>query len=192
MDFKTLLLILCIQIVLINVNKTEAFNFFNEIFDDLRVGSIDKDYLIQKLDNSKLKCIQGSYFFNGSCYIISNKRYRDRSSFIETDDASDFLIKRGKKIKNTVLSSVISPSTALNVYSLPEEAPWKNANISCAILVNDSSLIYFNNENEYEFLLNLLKELNFPGIDNNKNDKTINENEQKYFIGLTFNSKYFN
>ena len=66
MNFKTLIFILCIQIVSINVKKTDAFNFFNEIFDDLRVGSIDKDYLIQKFDNSKLKCIQGSYFFNGS------------------------------------------------------------------------------------------------------------------------------
>ena len=138
--------------------ELKAFNFFSEIFNDLRIGPFDKDYLIQKLDNSKLKCLQGSYFFNGSCYVISNKKYRDKSSsYLETDDISDFLMKRGQKVKNSVVSSLAASDLAMSVFRLPEEAAWNSSFQSCSTLDNDSSLIYFNNENEYEYLLNLLK-----------------------------------
>ncbi len=159
MIFKNFFAIIVLFLVSIE-HELEAFNFFSEIFNDLRIGSLDKDYLIQKLDNSKLKCLQGSYFFNGSCYIISNKKYRDKSSFFETDDISEFLIKRGQKLKNAVSSALAASDLTMSVFRLPDEAAWNSSFISCSTLNNDSSLIYFNNEYEYEYLLKLLKGLN--------------------------------
>lgn len=178
--------------LIINCHEQEskAVNFFNELFDDLRVGSLDKDYLIQKLGNSRLKCLQGSYFFNGSCYVISNRKYKDRTSYLETDNIYDLIKKGGQKSKNLISNSLVSRDLALSVTRMPNEASWRMANQSCANLSNDSSLIYFNNENEYEYLLNLLKELNFADSEN-KPDNILNENEQKYYIGLTFISKKY-
>ena len=183
-----LLFILCIYFVIIT--KSNGFDFLNRIFDDLRVGSFSKDYLLQKLDNSKLKCLQGSYFFNGSCYFISDKKYTDRSSYLESDNFFDYLKQRGKNVKSIVSNSIVSPDITSTITSLPAKSIWFYANTSCAKLNNDSTLFHFKDDSEYEHILNLLKELNFPeNKPNGQTNSAVVRKEQKYFIGLKYDSK---
>ncbi len=167
-------------------------NFF--IQNNFLKGSLD--IYRQKIDSKKLKCLQGSHHFNGSCYFISNRKYTD-SSF-ETDIIFESImktLKNSKKIGSHLFESS-SIGTAAELASLPTETVWKNALNFCSQLNNDSTLLYFNNNNdEYLYIMNLLKRLNFPNlayqIENQIffNRDNYNE-EQKYFIGLTFNSKF--
>lgn len=185
---RSFLLILCIQFVVIS--ESYAFDFLSKLFDDLRVGSFSKDYLMQKFDNSKLKCLQGSYFFNGSCYFISDKKYSDKSSYLESDNFFDYLKQRGKNVKNIISNTLVSSDMASVISSLPAESIWLYANTSCAKLNNDSSLFFFKDDSEYDHILNLLKELNFP--ENKPNEQptgAVIRKEQKYFIGLKYDSK---
>ena len=151
----------------------------------------------EKFDYKKLKCLQGSYFFNGSCYFISNKKYSDSS--YETELLLETLMKLRKNNKKSSSSLDSTPlGTAAELASLPTDSSWKNAYNYCSQLNNDSSLIYFdnNNQEEYEYIISLLKRLNFPNLaylkqtltNQNKLDKSAYNEEQKYFIGLTFNS----
>lgn len=160
---------------------------------------MDKDYLSQKFDNSRLKCVQGSHFFNGSCYFISNKKYTEPAPSIFESDLSilNYLNKKKEKAKLTAKNGV----TEL-ISSLPTDTTWNNAVKSCLDLNNDSSLIYFNNDMEYEFLIGLLTKLNFPSLLANQEDSKVNRynqqhiqnrlynEEQKYYIGLTHNGKF--
>ena len=112
------------------------------------------------------------------------------------------LRKNNKKSSSSSLDST-PLGTAAELASLPTDSNWKNAFNYCAQLNNDSSLIFFddNNLEEYGFILGLLKRLNFPSLafgakqsENSLNilsDKAAFVEEQKYFIGLTFNSKFF-
>ena len=113
-------------------------------------------------------------------------------------------MKLRKNNKKSSFSSLDSTplGTAAELASLPTDSDWKNAFNYCAKLNNDSSLIYFDNNNldEYEYIIGLLKRLNFPSLafgakqsENGQSiltDKTGFVEEQKYFIGLTFNSKW--
>ena len=109
------------------------------------------------------------------------------------------LRKNNKKSSSSSLDSTPF-GTAAELASLPTDSSWKNAFNYCAQLNNDSSLIFFDNNNldEYEFILSLLKRLNFPSLafgtkQTNEiilSDKAAFVEEQKYFIGLTFNSKF--
>ncbi len=182
--------IICQIIILICINSAlvDSFsNFFSEIFDDLRIGSLDKDYLSQKLGNDRLKCAEGSHFFNGSCYFISNKKYMDTSSSLFDTDLSvlDYLNKKTQKARLTVSNLQLSQISS----SLPIENTWRSAVNSCANLHNDSSLIYLENDREYKFLVGLLTELHFPNLFvGNKLESRLYNEEQKYYIGLTYNS----
>ena len=109
------------------------------------------------------------------------------------------LRKTNKKASSSLDSTPLG--TATELASLPTDSSWKNAFNYCSKLNNDSSLIYFdnNNQEEYEYIISLLKKLNFPSMaiskmnENNQvnMDKTVFNEEQKYFIGLTFNSNFF-
>jgi hypothetical protein len=178
--------LLCVHSLLVD----SFSNFFTEIFDDLRIGSLDKDYLSQKLDSNRLKCAQGSHFFNGSCYFISNKKHADTSSSLFEADLSvlDYLNKKTQKARLAVSESQLSQLAS----SLPAENAWTSAVHSCASLHNDSSLIYFEHDREYEFLVGLLTRLHFPNLlVGGKVESRLYNEEQKYFIGLTYNSKLF-
>ena len=137
----------------------------------------------QKLDNNKLRCAQGSHFFNGSCYFISNKKFKESSTVFESD-ILDYLKQKSKKARSG-LSALSSIDTKL---SLPIDASWNKAVDSCRNLNNDSTLIHFANDSEYTFLINLLIKLHFPGLAD-ENKSRYNE-EQKYYIGLTYNSEF--
>jgi hypothetical protein len=111
-------------------------------------------------------------------------------------------MKLRKNNKKSSVSSLDSTplGTAAELASLPTDSSWKSAFNYCAQLNNDSSLIFFDNNNldEYEFILSLLKRLNFPSLafgtkqanENILSDKAAFVEEQKYFIGLTFNSRF--
>jgi hypothetical protein len=149
----------------------------------------------QKIDLKKPKCLQGSHHYNGSCYFISNRKYSDAS--FETEIILESILKTlGTNKKHAPASFLDSTSigTAAELASLPVEAVWKNAFSYCSQLNNDSSLLYFNNYNyeEYEYIMNLLKRLNFPNLAYQpENDKDYFVEEQKYFIGLTYNCIFF-
>ena len=169
---------------------------------------MDKDYLSQKLDNGRLKCAQGSHFFNGSCYFISNKK-SSASSLFDTSSDLSFInyLNKNTQIKRARFMSSSSSNHRLNDLMspisnsvLPVENSWNSAVRSCLELSNDSSssLIYFENGREYEFLVSLLTKLHFPNLLNlgniDKNigepDRTFYNEEQKYYIGLTYNGKF--
>ncbi len=104
-------------------------------------------------------------------------------------------LKNNKKIGASPLFDSTSIGTAAELASLPSETVWKNALNFCSQLNNDSTLLYFNNNyDEYVYIINLLKRLNFPNLAYQAENQFLfnrdNYNEeQKYFIGLTFNSK---
>lgn len=164
-------------------------------------GSLDNEYITSKLNVNNLKCLQGSYSFNGSCYFVSNKKHIDAS---EKDIVFEYLMKAyrrkdsgsSSRIKNTPLG------LAAEIASSPNEASWMSASNYCKQLNNDSTLFYYNNNpREFEFVVDLLKKLNFPDLaireesNNNleRNGLAFNRNyftqEQKYYIGLIYNSK---
>lgn len=142
---------------------------------------MDKDYLSQKLDKNRLQCVQGSHFYNGSCYFISNKKFKESSTAFESD-ILDYLKQKSQKARSGI-SALTSLDTKL---SLPTDASWNKAVDSCHNLNNDSNLIHFEQNSEYNFLVNLLIKLHFPGLSDDKKGQ-FNE-EQKYYIGLTYNS----
>ena len=104
-------------------------------------------------------------------------------------------LKNNKKSGASPLFDSTSIGTAAELASLPSETVWKNALNFCSQLNNDSTLLYFNNNyDEYVYIINLLKRLNFPNLAYQAENQFLfnrdNYNEeQKYFIGLTFNSK---
>jgi hypothetical protein len=163
-------------------------------------GNFDKDYFREKFDLNKLKCIEGSHFYNGSCYFISNKKYSGAMSSLLEDDLFLNVYKQSKK--NRLLSSSIDalPTSSL-ISTMPYDASWKRASDLCANLNNESTLISLSTDNEFDYLIYLLTNLNFPALlhhgisdQNSPPDESSNKNfyseEQKYFIGLTYNSKY--
>ncbi len=103
-----------------------------------------------------------------------------------------------KKISSSLDSTALG--TAAEIASLPTLSSWKNAVSHCSQLNHDSSLLYFdnNNQQEFDFIIGLLRRLNFPNLVLPKQptenspfgtNKVSFEEEQKYFIGLTFNSR---
>ena len=143
-----------------------------------------------------MKCLQGSYFFNGSCYVVSNKKHSSdvSSSLFETDALYDLITKRAKKPKLVDSKWDKLPiNMAIKVSSLPNKAGWRTSVNYCSSLNNDSSLIYFSNDQEFNFLIDLLKKLNFPHLINEKSDVVkpallpkFDKIEHKYFIGLSY------
>lgn len=163
-------------------------------------GTIDNDYIRQKFDLSKLKCLTGSHPFNGSCYFISNKKYSDTPSEKDVIMEQFLSIYKKKKLKKTSSQSDSGLNTAIDVATLPEYTVWKQAVNYCEQLNNDSTLLHFSNENqeEFDYIIDLLMKLNFPeatpetsNIYQRSYKKSFFVQEQKYFIGLTFNSNLF-
>jgi hypothetical protein len=148
------------------------------------------------LNPNQFECLRGSYFFNGSCYFVSNKKYNFAQNF-----EADFMIETAKSVGRKFIQypqSIVSLSP--KVQFLPELTYWKQAVNACMELNNDSSLVYFEYDNEYTFLINLLQELSFneikikpeqnviePRQRFNYAQRRMNE-EMKYFIGLTHNN----
>ena len=135
---------------------------------------------------NKPTCAQGSYFYNGSCYFISNHRYTPQIPILSS--GSEYLLteilsgdsKDGKQLlPDSLQSSYLGTSLATSLF--PKQANWLNASNFCQQLSNESTLIYFDNKLEYEFLINLLFKLKFP----------INETdylkEETYFVGISYN-----
>lgn len=88
---------------------------------------------------------------------------------------------------------------AFDLATIPTEATWISALNYCQQINNDSLLLSLNNnDREFEFVVDLLFKTNFPNISpiipqsltkqSTTNNKMFNQ-EQKYFIGLTHNSK---
>lgn len=140
------------------------------------------------MGTTKLKCLQGSHSFNGSCYFISNKKY------IDAETEKDLIIenilrlyKNKKKISSSIQSTPIG--TAAELATLPVESNWKNAFNFCSQLNNDSTLLEFTgNIQEYNYIIELIRKLNFQDSVATADDKGDFRQEQKYFIGLTYNS----
>lgn len=145
----------------------------------------------QKLSYTKLKCLQGSHPFNGSCYFVSNKKYIDSES--EKDIIIEHFLRLYKKNKQFAALQSTPLGTAAELASLPMSANWKNSFTHCSQLNNDSSLLTFStNLEEFNFIVDLLKKLNFPTLTVNDRNlgKDYFEQELKYFIGLTYNSNF--
>lgn len=64
---------------------------------------------------------------------------------------------------------------------LPNTANWFTSASTCRQLHNESTLIYFDNYKEYEFLINLLFRLKF------NNNETDYMKEESFYIGLYHN-----
>ena len=180
--------------------RNHFYGYFNEFFFKFKlIGTIDTNYLAEKFAYKKLKCLQGSHSFNGSCYFISNKKYSD--STYEAELLIETLMKMRKGAKKISSSLDSTPlGTAAEIASLPTDTNWKNAVDYCSQLNNESTLLYFdnNNQEEFDFIINLVGRLNFPNFVPSKqpeSDRLVNNKnrvpleELKYFIGLTFNSK---
>jgi len=190
--YMSWILLIYINLTIISNYPADGFtNYLTEIFSDLRFGSIDKDYLKQKLAYKKLKCLQGSYAYNGSCYFISDLKY---SASFGLDVALENFMKVANQ--NSKLASSLDSTplgTAIELASLPKLTTWKNALNYCTQLNNDSSLVSFNNnQEEHDFIIDLLKKLHFPSLFYQQNLGTSekpSEDEREYHIGIVFNSK---
>ena len=210
LHFKSLLLaVFILATVLDQPTPAQGFNFLTEFFNDLKFGSLGNEYLTKKLGPSgQTRCLQGSYSFNGSCYFVSNKKHIDAS---EKDIVLDYLMKVYKK--GVGVGGGLGPSTTLGlaaeIANAPSEAAWKDAANYCRQLNNDSTLFFYNNNQlEFEFVIDLLKRLNFPSLilESEKNAHAAAASsppphpriylssvlEQKYFIGVVYNSKLIN
>jgi hypothetical protein len=84
---------------------------------------------------------------------------------------------------------------AAEIAAAPNEAVWIDASNYCKSLNNDSTLFYYNEiDIEFDFIVDLLKRLNFPSLINQEQqqNKAVLRNyfsqEQKYFIGLIYNN----
>jgi hypothetical protein len=192
-----------------NGHQVEAFtNFLGELFSDLKFGSIDSEYMRQKLRLKKLECLQGSYHFNGSCYFVSSKKYGLKSA--DQEVLIDNLLKTlrvNKKLTNSLDDTPLGVATELA--TLPVYSTWNDAFASCAKLNNESAMFYPANSNmvEFDFIVNLLKKLDFPNLIDAQNQASSSNNkttfvstktptkfnqEKKYIIGLNYKSKIFN
>lgn len=129
------------------------------------------------------KCVQGSYFYNGSCYFISNHRanvnFASQSSSLFLTQILNNQIS--KSLLPTSLQSTFIGTAALSAV-LPDKANWLNSSNFCKQLNNESTMIYFDDYVEYEFLMNLLFKLKF-----NTNNATDYKKEEPFFIGLQYN-----
>ena len=143
--------------------------------------------LTDEFNFEKPKCVRGSYFYNGSCYFISNHRPNVNIvsqtsnllfSQILNDDASKSLLPKS-------LQSTFIGTAAISIV-LPEKANWLNASSLCRQLHNESTMIYFDDYVEYEFLINLLFKLKF-----NTSNATDFKKEEPFFIALHFNQTSF-
>lgn len=163
--------------------KISCFSFFNDIFEDLRIGSIDKSYITDKITGSRSKCLDGSHFFNGSCYFISNKKYRE--SEFQLDEWAPLLnLNKERKRNRNYLPGFLEQSSLNNKIvkaSLKDEYTWESANQNCTKLNNDSTLVYPESSEELKFLIEILMKLNFEDI-------SESFKEEKYHIGLRFRS----
>ncbi|RNA23936.1 hypothetical protein BpHYR1_042882 [Brachionus plicatilis] len=147
-------------------------NMFGELFSDLRFGTLESDILGQAFPG-KLKCAQGSFPFNGSCYFISNKKYIEKDS----NEVINYLVHMIEK-KSGLQSNI---GIGMDKSDLPEKARFEEAKFYCDRLELYSSLIQFNESNaEFDFISNLLK--NFTSSQSGK------YYEQKYWIGLVYNT----
>jgi hypothetical protein len=192
MSFLRVFLLL---IVMLQFSITvSGFSFLNEFFADLKFGSLENEFMNKKLNVGQLKCLQGSYSFNGSCYFISNKKYIDVS---EKDVIVEYLMKIYKKKESGSSSMQGTPlGLAAEIAAAPEETSWNESAAVCKQLNNDSTLFYYNNNQaEFDFVVDLLKRLNFPNLilsgENERNSLSRNYiQEKKYYIGLSYNSTF--
>lgn len=177
--------ITCLSVVVVLlVGTVSAFSLFNDIFEDLRVGSGDSSYIGEKLTGLRSKCLDGSHFFNGSCYFISNRKHSADSSFPMNEFDLALNLARERK-KNSFLPSSLDSTplgTQIVAASIPSADNWEAARRHCAQLNNDSSLIVIENDLEYEFLEALLFQLNSVSLTNSK--------EAIYHIGLRYLSEW--
>ncbi|CAF0777204.1 unnamed protein product [Brachionus calyciflorus] len=162
-----------------SVSQVNCFtNIFGELFNDLKFGTFETDILGQRLPNRKLKCAQGSHPFNGSCYFISDIKY------IETD--KNEILQNILKIleeKKQLLNPIKSLSNSAERSQIPSKAKWNEALNLCNQLDPYSSLIQFNEKNsDFDFIVDLLK--------NYTSQQSGKYFEQKYWIGLTYNSTW--
>jgi hypothetical protein len=125
------------------------------------------------------QCASGSYFYNGSCYFISNHQSSTLSS--SGDSLISDLISNRNILPDSLKSTYIGTQLVSNV--LPSQANWRHAYTSCKQLNNESTLIAFDNKYEYEFLVNLLFKLKF------NNNETDFIKEETFFIGLTYTNQ---
>lgn len=189
-----------------NEHQVEAFtNFLGEFFSDLKFGSIDSEYMRQKLRLKKLECLQGSYHFNGSCYFVSSKKYGLKSA--DQEVLIESLLKTFRKNKKLSDSLDDTPlGVASELATLPVYSTWNDAFTSCAKLNNESAMFLPANSNmvEFDFIVNLLKKLDFPNLIDAQSQASSASNqtafmttkgptkfnqEKKYLIGLNYNSK---
>lgn len=131
----------------------------------------------------KYKCGKDSFSFNGSCYFISNRKQYN----IGLDDAYDTLSQNLMRFANR-RQQQLPRSSQVSLIDMPSEAKWQDAVENCKRLNNDSSLFTFgNNLQEYEMIKDLLIKNIFTM---SSSDQKINQEfEQKYFIGLSYNSR---
>jgi hypothetical protein len=195
------IVLLSILVLQLSVMSASGFSFLNEFFADLKFGSLENEFMNKKLNVGQIKCLQGSYSFNGSCYFISNKKYIDVS---EKDIIVEYLMKIYKKKETGPGSMHGTPlGLAAEIAAAPEETSWNDSASVCKQLNNDSTLFYYNNNQaEFDFVIDLLKRLNFPNLilSGGENAAAAAERnglsrnyiqEKKYYIGLSYNSKIF-
>ncbi len=139
--------------------------------------------LKDKFNFEQPKCVQGSYFYNGSCYFISN--HRPTTGNIVSSSSNILFSQIFNNIGDvsllpTSLQSTFIGTAALSAV-LPNQANWLNSSNMCKQLNNESTMIYFEDYIEYEFLINLLFKLKF------NNNQTDYIKEEVFYIGLYYN-----
>ena len=132
-------------------------------------GKIDS--LNDRFNFEKPNCVSGSYFYNGSCYFISNHRANVNNLFSQSSNILLTQILNNDKATSLLPTSVV----------LPNQANWLNSSSFCKKLNNESSLIYFDNYEEYEFLIDLLFKLKF------NNNETDFKKEEAFYLGMYYN-----
>jgi hypothetical protein len=153
-----------------NEQQVDAYtNFLGEFFSDLIFGTSIK----------KLECFKGSFHFNGSCYFVSSNSSRQYSLKLLK------IFRKNKKLSDFLDDTPFGVASELA--TLPIKSTWNEAFTSCSKLNNDSAIFEPANSNmdEFDFIVNLLKNISFP----NSNDAS--NQEKKYLIGLKHNSNNF-
>ena len=124
------------------------------------------------------KCLDGSYYYRGSCYFLSNMM---RNS--------------------SLLTPVIKPKLSRNEQTLEERFPgelplvithatWLVSRDYCGLLNKDADLLTIDSEAEFDFLVDLIYRLNFhEGVEIPYGMKDRNQMTMGYQVGLRYNGK---
>ena len=129
----------------------------------------------RELDSDE-KCPDGSYYFKGYCYFVSNKRKSESK-------VKSFMYKKLVNISMEERDLLKNNQPRLPVVF--DQDVWMASRGQCKFLNEQADLLTIENEIELDFVIGLLVRLNFK-----KNESVDHSKEITYQIGLQFKSKF--